>query len=370
MQGVGNNFTISISSERLITKIGTIIPQAINFPNGNIVVFYHVGNDAYFTKSGAHISKDNGRTWAKITCPLHRVSAIGVLGTKEAIIFDQYLWKAGENNYLVYASRTYDSGLTFTKPELMHFHPGLNIICTNYQANKRDHPDYYQKPEIPKFYHDVVNAYGAILGGYVFGRVIKLSDCSFRVSAYCDFRESRKLMNHALCFKSTNQTDWKAISHIGTPNKLPFDWGKLYSEGFNETAICVNKNGVLYALMRHGSYMMLYQSTSRDGGHTWTDTKMFNYPGVAPSVCRLRNGPMVAAWGRPGLSVGFSLDGQGQHWDAIAGILNEDEHSWKYPWIVPISNNSVLLFYDRATWSQKRKRIVNHGIYCREVAIK
>ena len=164
---------------------------------------------------------------------------------------------------------------------------------------------------------------------------------------------------------------WRMASTIlKTEENFPFDAGVLYSEGFTETGLSCTSDGKIYALLRHGSYMLMWAVISSDGGRTWGDPLCFNYPGVAPSLCLMPNGILASAWGRPGMTVGFSLDGTGRTWDVLVGVMQDDVPSQKYPWIVPVAEDRVMLFYDKRKWDGERRVFYDHGIYCREITVE
>ena len=180
-----------------------------------------------------------------------------------------------------------------------------------------------------------------------------------------------QILDSSLFFRSADEGEtWQCTSTIGkaAPGK-PFDAGMLYSEGFNETGLSCTADGKIYAVMRHGSYMLLWRTISEDGGRSWGQWQCFNYPGVAPSLCLMPNGVLAAAWGRPGMTVGFSLDGTGTTWDALVGVMHDGVPSQKYPWIVPVADDRLMLFYDKRKWDPKRRALYDHGIYCREIAV-
>jgi len=387
--------TCSVSEERLITTQGTIIPQAVRFANGNMIVSYSVGCDAWFSPHGAHRSVDNGKTWEKCDSPIPSHSeTMSAIGPGRALAFDSYLWQSGPDDYVAIYNETRDSGDSFLGPKLARFHIE-NVLARPYVPRAHNDPDHFVEPEVPEYYDIVTRKYGAVIGGHIFGRIICLPDGGLGMSAYCQMKGNirRKeayasgyvgkrpdegvaeeaaddvLWSSVFLRSEDDGETWRAASTIlRAEADFPFDVGVLYSEGFTETGLSCTSDGKIYALMRHGSYMLLWAVASSDGGRTWGEPLCFNYPGVAPSLCLMPNGILAAAWGRPGMTVGFSLDGTGRTWDILVGVMQDDIPSQKYPWIVPIAEDRIMLFYDRRKWDVERRVFYDHGIYCREIA--
>jgi len=389
------HFECSLAEERLVTCEGTIIPQAVRFADGRMIVCYSVGRDAWFAPSGASRSRDGGATWHPVACPLHRVAAMGTVDGDRALFFDQYLFRVRRNKYAAFCSETRDGGESFMAPRPVTFDLE-GAKDKHYAPRPAGDPDSFFEPPVPDFYRAIVGTENPEIGGHIFGRVLRLPDGGLGLSAYCFMeggltrqrRESAYVsarpdegvaeeateepLSSSLFFRSEDEgSTWRHAGTIGRmePGK-PFDGGQINSEGFNETGLAPTSDGRLFALMRHGSYMLLWWADSDDGGLTWGPIRPLNYPGVAPSVALMPNGVLAAAWGRPGISVGFSLDGTGRAWDALIGVAQDDMPSQKYPWIVPGDNGRLLLFYDKRKWDSERRRFYNHGIYMREICCR
>jgi len=391
-----SNASCSLSTERLITIDGTIIPQAVRFDNGNMIVCYSVGRDAYFSPRGAHKSADNGKTWEKCEPPLPiHCEAMSMIGPGRALVFDSYLWQTGPDEYAAFYTETRDSGDSFQGRKLARFHIE-NVLASPYVPRTPDDPDAFYEPEVPDFYDSITKEHGAIIGGHIFGPVIRLPDGGLGMSAYCRMqgnarRKERDIADYVgirpdegVAAEGTDDILWSAIflrseddggtwraasTILKAEADFPFDVGILYSEGFTETSLSCTSDGKIYALLRHGSYMLLWSVISSDGGRTWGEPLCFNYPGVAPCMCLMPNGVLAAAWGRPGMTVGFSLDGTGRTWDILVGVMQDNVQSQKYPWIVPIADDRLMLFYDRRKWDDERRVFYDHGIYCREITV-
>ena len=248
---------------------------------------------------------------------------------------------------------------------------------------------------MPAFYEPVTSRHGSIIGGHIFGRVVRLTDNALCVAAYVKMEGNEthrkepgsyvkprtdgtapeaeeEVLDSSLLFLSHDEgKNWEYVSAIGKIQPgTPFDGGQIFSEGFNETGLSLTSDGNLYALMRHGSYMLLWRAVSEDGGRSWGPLQAFNYPGVAPSLSLLPNGILAAVWGRPGLTVGFSLDGTGTNWDLLVGIMHDGVLSQKYGWLVATGENRLMLFYDRRKWDPVQRTFYDHGIYCRTIEVK
>lgn len=376
---------IIIDEEQLLTREGTIIPMSVRFADGRMLLMYSVGFDAWFEPSGMSRSEDGGGPWQKCDPPLYRIGACGRIGAQEAIFLDDILVHAGGDEYTVLCNRTNDGGRTFTGVVTARCRIP-NLINKPYKAEPSSPhfpptPEWYRQrlPENPSF------------GGFCFGRVIRLSDRALATVCYGaqhgNLPKRRKQgapasegiadqanageSNSAILLRSEDEgKTWNAVSVCGKlePNR-PFDGGYFYSEGFNETALVEIAPGELFVIMRHGSYHLLWSNRSTDFGRTWQGTRMLNHPGVAPNMVKLGNGALAAAWGRPGLTVAFSLDGSGRYWDVATELMRGDEASQRYPWLEPIDDNTVMVFYDRRKWDKPRPRYIDHGIFARRITV-
>jgi len=407
-----NRGSYKVGDERLITREGTIIPIVARFGDGSMLLTYHTGADAPFSPTAAMRSDDGGLNWRHTESPSYRVCACGEIGADRALFFDANLWRVGGDEFVLLCNETTDGGRTFTGLREAPVHiPG--VISKTYRPFPRDDPNYCLRPEIPEFYSDLVERHGCHIGGYISGRVLRLGDGALGLSCYAYmegnmrrrdnyqqgtgvYAELRKkdeedecaqgkspdagvaaeatvdMLTSSLLLRSEDDgRSWQYASTIGKiePGK-PWDGGLIYSEGFNETGLACTADGDLLALMRHGSYHLIWSNRSSDHGRTWQGIEPLNHPGVFPHVVPLENGVLAAAWGRPGMTVAFSLDGTGRCWDVCLQLMRDDEPSQKYPWLVPAGPNRVLVFYDRRKWDEDRRRHYDHGIYCREITIE
>lgn len=387
--------TIAVGEERLVSREGTIIPIGVGFDDGAIFMTYHVGRDAAFSPTGASRSDDAGRTWQRVDSPLHRVTACGQIDPGRALFADQYLLHAGGDDYLTFINETTDGGRTFTGVrEARVTIPDL--IGKPYTPRPKDDPDHFVEPEIPAFYHRITQKHGAVVGGHIDGPIRRLADGALAMSCYCLVKGNmtrraeheytyvarrpdagvadegiENLLFSSLLLRSEDDgQSWQYASTIGKmqPNQ-PYDGGILYSEGFTETGLSQTADGDLLALMRHGSYHLIWSNRSTDGGRTWQGIEPLNHPGVFPQLQLMANGALAGCWGRPGMTVAFSVDGSGRRWDVATELMRDHEQSQKYAWPIAVGDDTVLVFYDRRKWNGDKRDYDEHGIYCRPVTL-
>lgn len=383
---------LKVGKEELVSKKGTIIPHALRFENDTILVTYHTGNDTLFTSYGASISYDNGVTWDEIP-EINRASAMGISGSGRALLLDQALWRTGKGEYCVLTKETNNSAKSFISRTAKFYLD--DAVDKEYVPRSENDPDYSCEPAIPEQYRSITDKHGAFIGGHLFGHIIRLADGALGVSAYCLVKGNMtrpmaeknhvgkpadqanapeatdKTLFSSIFFRSNDEGNtWHRAGTIGKvlPGK-PFDAGILHSEGFTETDVVQTSDNRIYAMMRHGSYMLLWWTFSNDGGYTWTEPICHTCCGVAPNLVKMPNSMVAGTWGRPGLTVGLNLDGTAQNWDIMTTIFDDRVQSQKYPWLVPVAQNKLLLFYDRRKWDSANKKIYDHGIFCRMIEI-
>ena len=87
--------------------------------------------------------------------------------------------------------------------------------------------------------------------------------------------------------------------------------------GLHEPTITCLKNGTLVCVMRSDEGKdprNLFISISKDDGFTWSKPCILNHFGVEPELLTLENGVTVVSYGRPGVELRFSYDGNGEKW--------------------------------------------------------
>ncbi|RKX32816.1 MAG: hypothetical protein DRP71_11495 [Verrucomicrobia bacterium] len=89
---------------------------------------------------------------------------------------------------------------------------------------------------------------------------------------------------------------------------------------------------------------------SSDGGRTWTDPVEFCEFGVFPCLQKLKSGPLVLSYGRPGVHLRISPDGNGREWSEPVTLISGDPAevsrcSCGYTSLLELSDNSLLIAY-------------------------
>jgi hypothetical protein len=95
----------------------------------------------------------------------------------------------------------------------------------------------------------------------------------------------------------------------------------------------------------------IYQVLSTDGGTTWSKPTEAANHGVDPDLVMTDDGILVCSFGRPGIFVMCSADGQGRAWTEPTQIYKESNgnHSTCYTGMVKIGPNRILLTHDIVT---------------------
>ena len=125
---------------------------------------------------------------------------------------------------------------------------------------------------------------------------------------------------------------WECWCHRSVDGGMTWQfWGIIARDdthplaGYTEPRVTVLPDGSLLAALRTECAQSgaMYRVRSTDGGKTWSvPTELFPF-GVLPQLLTLENGVTVVAFGRPGVHLLFSKDGQGGQWDGFTTLVAE-----------------------------------------------
>jgi hypothetical protein len=119
-----------------------------------------------------------------------------------------------------------------------------------------------------------------------------------------------------------------------------------------ETDIIELKDGALYAAERGRGDTMAW-SISKDGGHNWSVSQPYGFPGHCPYLHRTLDGIVLMAHRLPNTSLHYSLD-DGQTWSENVPV---DDHIGAYPSMVTLKDGTTLIvYYEEGEGSSIRAR--------------
>lgn len=184
-------------------------------------------------------------------------------------------------------------------------------------------------------------------------KAVQLADGSILVVGYTNPGQDGRSVS--MVFRSTDGGfHYDYWSTAGTSLDAPWGLTGPSEPGVelltNGDVVCVMRTGDSGAYSeRGGKITKMLQSTSKDGGRTWTK-KFLNRPGVMPKLLQMSNGLLVCAFGRPGNNLMFSKDG-GHSWGMETELTPVDLHSSGYIDMVEVEPGRLLVVYDAYNYS-------------------
>jgi hypothetical protein len=161
------------------------------------------------------------------------------------------------------------------------------------------------------------------------------------------YRETEKSAIGAVIISEDGGKSWGKVIDIDNGGH-PFD---------AETDVIRLKDGSLYAVERSPGESMGY-SLSKDGGKTWSVSKLIGFPGHCPYLLRTREDVILLAHRLPNTSLHYSLD-ECKTWSQNVLI---DGVSGAYPSMVNLRDGSVLIvYYEEGPGSNIRARRCRAG---------
>jgi hypothetical protein len=170
------------------------------------------------------------------------------------------------------------------------------------------------------------------------------------------------------CMVSTNDgRSWQRRSPIVNADAIA---GEISS--MTEPVLCQNSLKEIICIIRRTDQKQktMLISFSKDNGFNWGKPRAMeelgNF-GVMPDLIRLESGPLVLAYGRPGVNLSFSMDGSGEIWEPSVSVLEGDPNNTNagtdgYASLLPVGRNEFLIAYSNFNYvdglGQTRKAIL------------
>ena len=329
-------------------------PKLSALPKGEILLTYNAGADdnaAYGHPGPAYVSRDGGTTWQKYAGePALAIShsPVSAIGNGEFLCLPfapgidvralanmpqpcgKYFCYAPRNYYrlaeLPPTARNYLQDLAayrwtpatdVWKKETLHYEDRDALAWTSEQGKQSilsrtsfEYPLFRAADEL--YYADFKWRYANRDGSIPRGMVVT-------------------------CMASRdNGRTWERRGIIGAD-----EVGSLH---FGEGSLAETPEGKLVAVLRSTCEKEhpLWIAWSADRGQTWTERHELWPRGVLPVLQRLESGPLVLAFGRPGLQLSISIDAASQVWSQPLDVATQ---SCGYSGLIPLDRHTLLLAY-------------------------
>jgi hypothetical protein len=162
----------------------------------------------------------------------------------------------------------------------------------------------------------------AVVHGWTFEQIAEIPDGSLLAVGY-GFRLGPDRVPRpkweSYCLRSNDAGNtWRFHGIIGRNDRDPL-------AGYTEPQVTVLRDGSLLAVLRTECAKTgpMYRTRSIDGGKTWEPPEKLWPFGVLPQLLTLKNGVTVLSFGRPGVHLLISKDGQGREWENRTSLVVE-----------------------------------------------
>jgi len=171
--------------------------------------------------------------------------------------------------------------------------------------------------------------------------------------------------------KSTdNGKTWKYMSRVPYEFNIEKDPGADKRYGFGEPDMCFINDKKAFALHRttDGTGIgPMYITWTEDGAKTWTKPEYFDDRGVWPQTISLKNGIILAGYGRTGLFIRPYFNGT---WEDRTAVVEPSEYqtdTCSYCALMPTGPDTAIVVYSDFTYPDEngvpRKSIMARKIY-------
>ncbi len=206
--------------------------------------------------------------------------------------------------------------------------------------------------------------------GVLCRKIVRLKDGNLLMSMYCRDDKAKGFTHkyRSLALQSTDRgKNWFYLSTIA------FDMTEnVRQEGFDETSLVVMPDGKVLAFIRsgasyqssmgsfnnndpsvdmpfsYGNQTPVYMTASIDGGKNWSSPNPISKYGVWPNAILMKNGLLVASYGRPGNWLMFSQN-EGKKWGPTIPFYHDlyPPDCGNYFSMMEVAPNILLVVYSR-----------------------
>jgi hypothetical protein len=145
---------------------------------------------------------------------------------------------------------------------------------------------------------------------------------------------------------------------------------------YGEPHLSPTADGNLICVMRKTDHEQKPMAVSRssDRGHTWEQPReLFDF-GVFPCMELLANGTLICSFGRPGVHISVSPDGNGREWQDPVTLISGDpddisRDTCGYTSLLPLDRNSFLIAYSDFNYREsgvRHKAILVRRVWVRD----
>jgi hypothetical protein len=393
---------VTIISDRVNRKY---IPHVANFPSGLLRMSLGIGPDNNFTPNCSYHSHDGGKTWNIVDDLCPRTEWNMVLSDGSYFEIDDYWFQDAKHPGVYHGNGGFSTHEHDLHHEYVVIHAPSTIPKTLRSMRQFGQPQNPWFDLINKANYNDPNASldSVMLGGTVITAIVESGSPKHLLGVGYELIKGYNKAVVMLYESTDGGREWREKCIALSAEEMP--------EGCNETALERLASGELYVMARTGSLMI--HARSADNGKTWTkptpvqlvDTREY-ITGVWPIVRRLKNGGLVATYGRPkstftsleqaakfdyvaehyghcGKFVMIDPTGTGNHWQgridlhklevelqAHMGVPENDRlrvqedtnvrdsNSWEYLSVNEVAPDELLITYDvqrfRENWNSHR----------------
>jgi HEAT repeat protein len=263
-------------------------PSLYSLPTGDLLLAVEPDPEAKGGPRVALRSRDQGQTWQEESSLVRRLGAVAALRSRSVLAYDECLFAREGARYVSDLCVSRDGGRAFGPLLLAEFalpaeqasRSAAKEVVEAYRANAAQWSD---------------KACTAFTGRVVETEAGVLVACGLT-------RFAGDPSDRCVCYRSEDKgLTWTAGA-------------TLAEQDVSGAALAAGPPGRLVALVAVGTEPVLQAAFSTDAGVSWSEPRSLAVSGAGVALCRLGNGILVAAYGSPGVSLMFSLDGSGRSW--------------------------------------------------------